>query len=151
VIKSQDEWCFQWCLAKKQCHHYMYKWISPDQPNPVQDSEPVDMSSLTRPSDWTGACFTANWDHLEWWNHWLALHSQIYSPVVTLSQSHLTIYSHACSCMLDLETCWAAGLSYQKVGGMRSVVGGVWLALGSWWCIVAKFLMSVDIIVWTYS
>jgi len=133
-----------------QCQHYMYQYIGQDQPHPVQDSQSVDWSSFTRVSDWTGLRPTANWDHLEWWNHWLALHSQTHSPVVRLVQSHRTICYHVCSCVLDLESCWVAGVSHQEAAGVSSVVGGVWRAVGGRWCIVAKFLMSVDIIVWTY-
>jgi hypothetical protein len=45
---------------------------------------------------------------------YLALCSQVYSQQDRHSQSHLTILSHICSCMLDLETCWVAHISHQE-------------------------------------
>ena len=58
---------------------------------------------------------------------YLALCSQIHSPEARHSQSHLTICSHVCSCVLGPETCWVAGARHQEAWSWWRVAGG-------WWC-----------------
>ena len=51
--------------------------------------------------------------------------SQVHSPEARHSQSHLTICSHVCSWVLDLQICWVAGPSHWEAeGGRRQAAGG---------------------------
>jgi len=59
-----------------------------------------------------------------------ALHSQVHPQEARHSQSHLTICSHVCSCMLDPETCWVADTRHWEGWGWWRVVGTVWRAVG---------------------
>jgi len=74
-------------------------------------------------------------------------------------QSHLTICSHVCSCMLDLETCWVADARHREAWGWGRMAGSVW-----WWAVcgvrraaggmrrmLAEIMTPVEIIVWTLS
>jgi len=64
VIQIEDEYCYWWYLAKKQCQIYMRKWIGPDQARPVQDSQSVVRSSPTIPLDRTG--LIPHWTVIVW-------------------------------------------------------------------------------------
>ena len=69
---------------------------------------------------------------------YLALRSQVHSQEGRQFQSHLTICSHVCSCMLDPETCWVADARHREAWGWwcmadsvwRRAVGGVWRVAG---------------------
>jgi len=97
-----------------------------------------------------------------------ALCYQVHCQEGRHSQSHLTICSHVCSCMLHPETCWVAearrreasvaGARHREAWGRWGKVGSVWRAAHGMWCmadgrghIVAKIMTFVDIIVWTLS
>ena len=82
---------------------------------------------------------------------YLALRSQVHSRVGRHSQSHLTIYSHVCSCVLDIETCWGAGARHREVWGRWRVEGGGLRVAGGGWSMVAEIMTSVNIIVSTLS
>jgi len=64
---------------------------------------------------------------------YLALCSQIHSPEARHSQSHLTMCSHVCSCVLGPETCWVAGARQQEVWSWWRLAGGWWWQAGGGW------------------
>ena len=70
MIKSENESCFRWYLAKKHCRNYKHIWIGPDQACPDQDYQSMVRSSPTFPLGRTGLSPTPDPDRLDWWNHW---------------------------------------------------------------------------------
>ena len=64
---------------------------------------------------------------------YLALCSQIHSPEARHSQSHLTMCSHVCSCVLGPETCSVAGARHQEALSWCRLAGGWWRLAGGVW------------------